>query len=53
MSQLCLFPPPAAPREPLPDPVQREALDLAVELLMAVIVAGATKKQSEEEEIDG
>lgn len=52
MSQLRLFPPPAAPKQPLPDKARREACDLVIELLMAVITAGAEKQQSQEEEID-
>ena len=52
MNQLRLFPPPAAPKQPLPDKVRREARNLIAELLMVVIVVAAKKKQSEEEEID-
>ena len=48
MSQLRLFPPPAAPKQPLPDKARREACDLVIELLMAVFTAGAEKQQSQD-----
>ena len=49
MNQLRLFPPPAAPKQPLPDKARREARDLMIELLTAVITTGAEKQQSREE----
>jgi hypothetical protein len=41
MTQLLLFPLPAAPSTPLPGTVRREVRDLVAELLIAVIVASA------------
>jgi hypothetical protein len=52
MIQLCLFPPPAAPKQPLPDKVRKEARNLMAELLKAVIVADAKQQPCQEEAID-
>lgn len=49
MNQLRLFPPPAAPKQPLSDKVRREARDLVIELLTAVITTGAEKQQNQGE----
>ena len=45
MTQLHLFPPPASPSKPLSDEVRREVRDLLADLLIAVIVASAEKRQ--------
>jgi len=50
MNQLRLFPPPpAAPKQTLPDKARREARDLMIELLTVVMMTGVEKQQSQEE----
>jgi hypothetical protein len=49
MNQLRLFQPPAAPKQSLPDKARREARDLLIELLMAMLTTSAERQQSQEE----
>jgi len=49
MNQLRLFPPSAAPKQPLSNKVLKEVRDLVIELLIAVITANSEKHQPEEE----
>ena len=53
MIQLHLFPPPAAPDEPLPEAVRRKARDLVSDLLIAVIAACSEKQPSGEGDSNG
>ena len=53
MIQLRLFPPPAAPDEPLPDTVRREACELVSDLLIAVVLARTDKQRSQEGDTNG
>ena len=45
MTQLQLFPPPAAPSAPLPSKVRSEAKSLLAGLLIAVFQANSKKRQ--------
>jgi hypothetical protein len=53
MIQLGLFPPPAAPDNPLPEKARREAGELLAELLIAVIDASAETRRSREGDGNG
>ena len=52
MTQLRLFPPPAANGRPLPETVRREALERLADLLVAVIATAQEKKPTRERESD-
>ena len=53
MTQLRLFPPPAAPDKPLPDQVRREARELVTDLLIAVIESSTETQRSREGDRNG
>ena len=52
MTQLRLYPPPAANRRPLPDALRREVLERVVDLLVAVIAASLEEERTREGQSD-
>ena len=52
MSQLSLFPSPAANAKPLPEAVRREVIERVGDLLVAVILAASEKTRTKEGESD-
>ena len=52
MTQLRLFPSPAANARPLPEAVRREVLERVADLLVAVITPGTEKERKREGESD-
>ena len=53
MTQLRLFPPPAANSRPLPEAVRREVRERLADLLVAVVVLSTKKEQTREGERNG
>ena len=52
MTQLRLYPPPAANRRPLPEALRREVLERVVDLLVAVITASPEEERTREGQSD-
>ena len=52
MTQLRLYPPPAANRKPLPEALRREVLERVVDLLVAVVAGSPDKERTREGQSD-